>query len=454
MLCVLLLCLWQLSIDPGQAQVKPISVVTVGTSGGQLSVRRKGTASISPLLPRHALYVGDIVFTGPRGRASLLFPDGAQVRLNANASIEITPPRRLRNGKVSLFRALAGQVWARLRPGNAIETRTAILGVRGTEIVLEVGDDGTTTLTVTEGSVDFSNEFGDVIVEQSQQSVARPGAAPTQPVTVANAGFIVEWTLDLDRAVVPREKFYVSLDPKILTAEVSQRALRVQREPDDAYAHRDYADALFDSGKYEQAQQEYETALNLEPQDDALRVRLGYALLESGRFEDAQKYFLGALKDDRIEAQSVDFPSSRASSFLSLDWNTLTQVSSRPKSSPALVGLSTLALQRDRPGQAQRVAQLAVNANSRSVEARIALGVALLRQSNMQDEAIGILQSTLKEPSPAVYQAHAWLALAHLDQDDVAASLREAQRAVALAPDSPAGRDAAMEWILAQPLPK
>jgi hypothetical protein len=55
--------------------------------------------------------------------------------------------------------------------------------VRGTYILLQVNEaDGTTVLTVLEGSVDFYNEFGEVIVHESQQSTIAPGQAPTAPI--------------------------------------------------------------------------------------------------------------------------------------------------------------------------------------------------------------------------------------------------------------------------------
>ena len=50
----------------------------------------------------------------------------------------------------------------------------------GTVINLDIAEDGVTTLTVVDGEVDFYNNFGATVVGTSQQSTARPDAAPHQ----------------------------------------------------------------------------------------------------------------------------------------------------------------------------------------------------------------------------------------------------------------------------------
>ncbi|HEX8834048.1 MAG TPA: FecR family protein, partial [Abditibacteriaceae bacterium] len=188
-------------------------VATVQAVAGQFRVKRRSAASFAAAGVRTNLNVGDFASTGPNSKASLLFNNGSQLRLNSNSTIEITSPSPVGKGKRSLFRAVSGEVWARLRPGQAAQTRSAIAGVRGTEFILAVAPDETSTLTVVEGAVEFFNEFGDVTVGESQRSVARLGSAPTAPVTIDNAGFLLEWTLDLERAALPRETVFVSRSP-------------------------------------------------------------------------------------------------------------------------------------------------------------------------------------------------------------------------------------------------
>ncbi len=139
-------------------------VATLQTANGSVTVRRTGAANFVALGANASLLQGDEVRTGANSKATLLFANGSQVRLNAKSSIVITPPVAVGRGKQSLFRVLSGEVLSRLRPGQAVQTRNAIAGVRGTVLHLKIDPDDSTTLTVVEGEVEFFNEFGAVIV--------------------------------------------------------------------------------------------------------------------------------------------------------------------------------------------------------------------------------------------------------------------------------------------------
>ncbi len=412
-------------------------LATVRTSTGTTWVRAQNGQAMSALARRSPLFAGNVVGTGANGQLTLLFGDGAQIRLGGNSSVQITSPDRVGTNNRSLFRALSGRVWARLRPGNAIQTRTVALGVRGTEIHLDVQEsDGTTSLTVVEGEVDFFNAKGAVVVGANQGSVARPGAAPTAPLTVGNAGFLIEWTADLDRAAVPREKFWVSLDPSKLRPQLLARQSRANGAPQNAKARRDVGDVLFDLRQYELALREYEAALGLDGRDPQILTRIGYALLELDRLPEAATFFRDAAKGvGGLTTVSDDGAQNVAHA-------------------PALTGLAWLQLERDRPQDAQVAAQnalsllesqpqvqpAALGANDESSdeedEARLALGVAQLRQPGQRGLAIETLENAARSSSNSRYAAHAWLALALLERNDSAGAVREGQRATQLQPFS------------------
>lgn len=443
------------------AQAAPKAVATVQTVSGTLSVRR-GTTAPLPVSINASLLVGDIVRTGPNSKAALLFANGSQVRLNANSSIELTAPTSVGRGKQSLFRAISGEILSRLRPGQAVQTRSAIAGVRGTVINLKVDLDESTTLTVVEGEVEFYNDFGTVVVGETQQSVARIGSAPTAPVTIQNAGFIVEWTLDLDRALIPREKFFFHHDRRLLTAELQRRATAAQVAPQNAAAQRDYGDVLFDSARYEEALQKFQEANRLQPGQSVTLSRIGDAQQELNQVEAAQVSYQAALT-------AAQAPRPQVASLIVAD------TTEAAPQTPALVGLSWLELRRNRPVAAQSIAERALAANpvirtrlapaalenaavvniadeksgAVAMEAQIALGVALMRQPGKLDQAAATLQSAAQsavkaevrgipndEPAHYRYQARSWLALVRLAQEDSAGALQEAQAAVQEAPNS------------------
>ncbi len=334
------------------------------------------------LKTRESLFSGDVIGTGADGRAALLFSDGAQLRLDHNAAVEITRPETVK-GRTSLFRALGGEIWARLRPGNAIRTRTVALGVRGTEILLRVApDDGTTTLTVIEGEVDFFNEFGRVVVGPAQQSIARPGQAPTAPVTIENPAFIVEWTLDLSRAALPREKQFGNL------------------------ATATKGDSFFASRRFAEALAEFDAANKIAPNPE-LQTRRGWALLELDRLDEAVAAF---------EAGG--------------------------DSETAFAGRAWLELSREKPNTAEtfaRRAWAAAQSAQEIYEANTALGVAQLRQGKTAEatETLNAALQAARDLPKGDYQARAWLSLALLARNDRAGALREAEIAAQAAPTSP-----------------
>ncbi|HEY0073064.1 MAG TPA: TonB-dependent receptor, partial [Abditibacteriaceae bacterium] len=348
-------------------------VATVRTSRGETFVRPKGKAQAVPLTVRKSLFAGDVVGTGPGGKLALLFSDGATVRLNEKSTIEITPPQGA--GKSSLFRALGGELWARLRPGNTASTRTVALGVRGTEIFLQVAEgDGTTTLTVIEGEVEFFNPFGRVLVATSQQSTARPGQAPTAPITIQTPGLLIEWTLDLDRASLPREKTFAGM------------------AGDELFNQRNFAGAL----------PIYQTAAQNAPNDENTRERLAWTLLQLDRLDEAETLFRSA-----------------------------------PNNAALLVGLAWLELARARPAEAERLSTqaLALAANDEiKANARVALGASQLRGG--QPETAATTLRAINADSPASSVANGWLALALLAQNDTQGALNAARQATKTAPNS------------------
>lgn len=389
-----------------QAAVRPLATVLIVK--GEVSVMRNG-ARPAPLHLRSVLYARDTVSTGPRSGAALLFYNGAQVRLNASSSILIIDPDGQKDRRKVLFRQLKGQVWAALRPNDAVQTDTAIAGVRGTEIDLVVADDQTTTLTVLEGSVDFYNDAGAVTVQRLQQSVAQRGIAPTTPVVVQNPGFITEWSLDLSHAAITWEKFFSQPAQPATAAMVLERQDQARRAPESAEAHRNYGDALFDHGDSEAARHEYEAADHLVPRQAATLVRLGYASLRAGQWDEAEASF-------RL-AREVSGPEGSA---------------------PAWTGLAWLELMHGRPQAAQlaaenAVAQAPTQLETRS-EAQIALGVALFHQPGKLQAAEAALRAAGTPETSVRYQAQSWLAMVLLARDDRAGALQNALAAAQQAP--------------------
>ncbi len=374
----------------------PAATATVLAASGTLNVQRIGQKQVVALPVRAALHNGDIVSTGANGRANLLFNDGSRAILRENSRLEITSPAVPKQG-TSLFRALLGGIWSRLRPGRGAKTVFTNLVVRGTEFYIDVAADGTTTLTVLDGTVDFSNKFGAVAVNAAQQSVAEPGKAPTIPITIATPGLIVEWTQDIDFAAVPREKFWTTSDNTV--------ALRNSTQLRAANANAmQIGEALFDAGDAQGALAQFAAP------DANSQLHRGYALLKLARLDEAETSFRGAVADGAF-------------------------------AEAARVGLAWTMLERNKPQQARDFAAPVVQANGANSEARIALAVALMRspqvegQDNLQ-AAVDQLKAATTGAENWRYQAHAWLAAAYLAQGKTEEAQREAESAAQMAPSS------------------
>lgn len=76
-----------------------------------------------------------------------------------------------------------------------VRTPSAVCGVRGTAFRVDHPENGSTTVTVTEGSVEVSRPDGQdsVLVEAGQQVTVAPGNAPAHPVEIRTENNRDEW---------------------------------------------------------------------------------------------------------------------------------------------------------------------------------------------------------------------------------------------------------------------
>tara|TARA_B100000315_G_scaffold223352_1_gene228069 strand:+ start:1020 stop:3899 length:2880 start_codon:yes stop_codon:yes gene_type:complete len=133
------------------------------------------------------LYNKDKVKTGDESFASLMFLDRTQMKIRENTVFSIEAER---TGKKSLSTHLKvdkGDMWMKVpKTGSSfrIETPTSVASVKGTEFSLLVEEDGTTHLTVIEGTVEFMNEMGKILVEEMTTSIVALDVPPSPPKKV------------------------------------------------------------------------------------------------------------------------------------------------------------------------------------------------------------------------------------------------------------------------------
>ncbi len=178
-----------------------------------------------PATAQLALQAGDVIRTGAGARAALLLTDGTQLKLAANSTLQLKQVSPRRPGKVTpvaagglrtVLQFFVGESWLRsTAPADQleIETPSASVATKGTELALAVAPDGGTVLSVVDGLVRVANPRGAVLVAQGEQATAQVGQAPTKRVLL-NPLDAVQWSLYYPGTISPRD--YPGLPPEEL----------------------------------------------------------------------------------------------------------------------------------------------------------------------------------------------------------------------------------------------
>jgi Tfp pilus assembly protein PilF len=213
------------------------------------------------------LHPFDRLRTGARGRAALRWSDQSVITVGPLTEIEILKPHaedaqsalNLVKGILSFFH--------RDKPGRIrIITRGAVAGIEGTELVIAVdpvNNTERTTLSVIEGRVRFTNDFGAIVLTDGEQAVAEPGQAPMR-----TAGFVANNTLQWC--------FYYPAVLDLRDLPLTTEEQRILGDSLEAYRAGDLLTAL---GRYPAARQ---------PGSDAERVYYAALLLSVGQVEPAE----------------------------------------------------------------------------------------------------------------------------------------------------------------------
>ncbi|MCU0777343.1 MAG: TonB-dependent receptor [Akkermansiaceae bacterium] len=136
------------------------------------------------------------VRTGELSRAGIELSTGGVLRISELTSLRLQPPPAgAAEGRSKIdFVKGAAYFFSRSDKEADIKTPTASLNIRGTEFALEVGADGKTVVTMIDGEVGLSNEFGAVDLTSGEQGVAEPGRTPRK-TAVLDASEEIQWFL-------------------------------------------------------------------------------------------------------------------------------------------------------------------------------------------------------------------------------------------------------------------
>ncbi|MCF7803614.1 MAG: FecR family protein [Candidatus Marinimicrobia bacterium] len=176
-----LLLLWQ-----PMAMAAPEMIAAVLKVKGNVEVRRTGGEMSVTAIRGQQLSQGDWIVTGDNEYAALLFLDKSLLKIHENSEVEIRSQRSAANQQDTRVHMNKGEIYSDVKEGSyghfEVITSTSVAAVKGTEFYLEVNDtDGSTTLTVINGVVEFTNDLGTILAEAQMQSKAEAGKSPEQP---------------------------------------------------------------------------------------------------------------------------------------------------------------------------------------------------------------------------------------------------------------------------------
>lgn len=280
-LVIFVLLLGRLCAGTGEAS----SAALIEFEGGVV-VSRSGSPAWDAGYTNQALFPGDRLRTLERSRAVVRLSDLSLLRLAELTHIQIPPPSSRRSG----FHLLRGLLYFfhRDKPGvMPVTTPTAYAVVLGTEFTVAVEQDGSTRLTLIEGSVEMTNQFGGVTLNSGEAAQAGPASAPrkTPSLSAINA---IQWVLYYPAVLDPDE---LSL-PEAL------------RESLDAYRAGDLPDAL---AKY---------PVDREPVSDSEKLYHAALLLAVGQTEPAHGVLLRVIAAVQFRDELPNQPPQGSSALL------------------------------------------------------------------------------------------------------------------------------------------
>ncbi len=190
----------QAPLPEGVFLIKTVKTVEISRAGATVwdPVTATGTPGV-------VLYPGDRLRTGEGAQAAILMRDRALFRLDELTQITL-PPEKAERPSLNLLRGLI-YFFNRDQPGKVqVETPQVAAAVLGTEFLLGVGPDGTSTLLLLEGEVNLTNSIDGLPLRSGQAAIIEPGQPPRlAPGIVTTDPRHLQWCLYYPVVLVPAD---------------------------------------------------------------------------------------------------------------------------------------------------------------------------------------------------------------------------------------------------------
>jgi tetratricopeptide (TPR) repeat protein len=208
--------------------------------------------------------------------------------------------------------------------------------------------------------------------------------------------------------------------------------------PVGARAHFNYATALQEAGRVDEAAEEFSTALRYNPSSARAHVNLAAVLIGKGNLEEAQTHFEAGL---RIDPNNAEYHSGYALLLERLGRHEQAAaeceaaVRVEPKSAPAWYSYGAFLEKHGKLEEAIAQYRQAVQVDPRFVDAHIDLGSALFEKGDLPKAKAHYLEASRLEPKLA--QPHNYLGKVFMREGNISQAIRQFEEALRLHPDFP-----------------
>lgn len=367
-----------------------------------------------------ALSGGNLVRTGALSRMAILFSDGTQMRLSQNALLEVKSvrPRQNQTSSTTLLQRL-GRSWTRSKtvPDKLfLETPSATASIRGTEWEMAVAADGTSTLTVLQGSVEFYNDQGRVNVAANEQAVAQVGQAPVKLI-INNPRDRVQWV----GAYALQPLHHIRIDPQ-QTSEALKAAFIALDRGDTEQAQNLLQDLQTQTGVNQELLSLAQITLAIQTEQFAAASSALQTLLEQPLTQPAAYLIMADLLMYQGETEQAIATAKQSTQRF-------------PNDAAGYSTLATIYLYADRPDESREAVTQALQLNADSVAAQLAQG----NLAKLQGDAAVARQAYLTTAQLDENEDRAWFGLGQIDneQEYVRRAREYLDQALELNPDGP-----------------
>jgi hypothetical protein len=169
------------------------------------TIQRAGSKVAVPAHSGDGLRSGDVVATGPNGKALIGYPDGSATRLDSSTTVKVSSLRGKGKSVQTSFQQTAGLTWNKVQRLVGVSSfkvsgpNNASAEVRGTVFGFYVEHDaaGAPVIWVDtwSGSVLVSGKGGSVLAGTGQRVTVRATLPPTAPVPIPAADHQLSFTV-------------------------------------------------------------------------------------------------------------------------------------------------------------------------------------------------------------------------------------------------------------------